>query len=181
MGRIESGAVAVGDRIRIEPSGQSATVSRIFDGGEDIAKAAAPRSITLVIDEDLDISRGDMITQENAPTSLEKTFSAMVCWMDQDVLDIRRPYVLKHTTRSTRAAITAIDYRLDIASLRSSPAEVLKMNDIGRIRFKTREALSADDYAENRSTGAFILIDEASNKTVAAGMIGASALDSTHG
>jgi sulfate adenylyltransferase subunit 1 len=134
-----------------------------------------------VIDEDLDISRGDLITSAEQPTSLSKTFSAMVCWMDEEALDLRRSYLIKHTTRTTRAAITSIDYRLDIGSLRSSAADALHMNDIGRIQFKTREALSADDYSSNRSTGAFILIDEASNHTVAAGMIGASALDSTHG
>ncbi len=181
MGRIESGQIKVGQRIRVEPSGRSASVASIYLGAQTVESAQAPSSITLVIDEDLDISRGDLITLEQQPTQLNKTFSAMVCWMDEEALDLRRPYLIKHTTRSTRAAITAIDYRLDIASLRSSAADALHMNDIGRIQFKTREALSADDYSVNRSTGAFILIDEASNRTVAAGMIGASALDSTNG
>jgi sulfate adenylyltransferase subunit 1 len=181
MGRIESGSVAVGDQLLVEPSGRSATVARIFDGQNFIDKARAPSSVTIVLEEDVDVSRGDMLTHKSDSTSGSKSFSAMVCWMDEEPLDLRRPYLIKHTTRQSRAMIGAVDYRLDITSLRSAKAETLAMNDIGRITFKTRDALSADPYETNRSSGAFILIDEASNRTVAAGMLGASSLDSTHG
>ena len=180
MGRIESGSVAIGDRIRIEPSGREARIDAIHNGLELVQHASAPASVTIVIDQDLDISRGDMFTGAAQGTALNKNLSAMLCWMDQEGLDLRRPYLIKHTTRSSRASISSIDYRLDISSLRAMQATTLAMNDIGRITFKTRDALSSDDYISDRSTGAFILIDEASNRTVAAGMIGPSRLDSTN-
>ena len=181
MGRIETGRVALGDRIRVEPSGREAVISEIYDGAELVEEASSPTSVTLVIDKDLDISRGDMLTGVASGTTLAKDFSAMLCWMDEEGLDLRRPYLIKHTTRTSRASVTAIDYRLDIETLRATPAGTLQMNDIGRIKFRTRDLLSADDYIRDRSTGAFILIDEASNRTVAAGMIGRSRLDSTNG
>jgi sulfate adenylyltransferase subunit 1 len=182
MGRIESGRLALGDRIVIEPSGHKTTVEAIYRGPDLVREAFAPHAVTVVLADEFDVSRGNLITHEANRTQAAKQFSALLCWMDQEPLDPQRRYLIKHTTRTTAATFPTIDYRLDIESLAPVSANgSLGMNDIGRVSLRTRDVLSADNFLENRATGAFIVIDEVTNHTVAAGMIGPSAMDRVHG
>ena len=175
MGRIESGSVAVGDKLTVQPSGQSATVKDIvtFDGSQ--GTAAAGQSVTLLLEEYLDISRGDTLSGAAAPATLLKQVVADVCWMSDEPLDLRRKYWIKHGTRQTGAKVTRVDTLLDINTQQrhavENQAAGLKLNDIARIHLTVQQPLAADAYADIRATGAFILIDEVTHQTVAAGMI----------
>ena len=175
MGRIESGKVAVGDQLVVQPSGQSATVKDIvtFDGS--LQSASAGQSVTLLLNEYLDISRGDTLSNAQAPATLLKQVVADVCWMSDEPLDLRRKYWIKHGTRQTAAKVTKVDTLLDVNTQErkavDDPAAGLKLNDIARIHLTVQQPLAADAYADIRATGAFILIDEVTHQTVAAGMI----------
>ncbi|XYJ09292.1 sulfate adenylyltransferase subunit 1 [Telluria sp. B2] len=175
MGRIESGKVSVGDKLVVQPSGQTATVKDIvtFDGS--LQSASAGQSITLLLNEYLDISRGDTLASLDAPATLLKQVVADVCWMSDEPLDLRRKYWIKHGTRQTAAKVTKVDTLLDVNTQErkavDNPAEALKLNDIARINLTVQQPLAADAYADIRATGAFILIDEVTHQTVAAGMI----------
>jgi sulfate adenylyltransferase subunit 1 len=171
MGRIESGRVQVGDQLVVQPSGQTATVKDIvtFEGSHQ--SAVAGQSVTLLLNEYLDISRGDLLAGAAQPATLLKQVVADVCWMSDEPLDLRRKYWIKHGTRQASAKVTRVDTLLDINTQQRHPAEGLKLNDIARISVSVAQPLAADDYADNRATGAFILIDEVTHQTVAAGMI----------
>ena len=171
MGRIESGRVAVGDKLVVQPSGQTATVKEIvtFDGS--LASAAAGQSVTLLLNEYLDISRGDLLASLDQPATLLKQVVADVCWMSDEPLDARRKYWIKHGTRQTAAKIKQVDSILDVNTQQRHAAEGLKLNDIATVQLTVQQPLTADAYADNRATGAFILIDEVTYQTVAAGMI----------
>ncbi|MEW6370644.1 MAG: sulfate adenylyltransferase subunit 1 [Pseudomonadota bacterium] len=175
MGRIESGKVAVGDKLVVQPSGQSATVKDIvtFDGS--LQSASAGQSVTLLLNEYLDISRGDTLASADTPATLLKQVVADVCWMSDEPMDLRRKYWIKHGTRQTAAKVTKVDTLLDVNTQQrkvvDNPAEGLKLNDIARINLTVQQPLAADAYADIRATGAFILIDEVTHQTVAAGMI----------
>jgi len=171
MGRIEAGKVSRGDKLLVQPGGQSATVKDILTLDGSLQSAAAGQSVTILLDEYLDISRGDMLASaENAPVLL-KTVSADLCWLSEDALDPRRKYWLKHTTKQVAARVTKIDTLLDINTQERHPAESLKLNDIARVSINVQQAIAADSYDAIRATGAFILIDEVTHQTVAAGMI----------
>ncbi|OON63746.1 sulfate adenylyltransferase [Massilia sp. KIM] len=171
MGRIESGQVKVGDKLVVQPSGQAATVKEIvtFDG--PLQSAAAGQSVTLVLNEYVDVSRGDVLSSSEQPATLLKQVVADVCWMADEPLDLRRKYWLKHGTRQTAAKVTRVDSILDVNTQQRHAAEGLKLNDIARIGLTVQQPLAADAYDEIRATGAFILIDEVTHQTVAAGMI----------
>jgi sulfate adenylyltransferase subunit 1 len=171
MGRIESGKVAVGDKLVVQPSGQVATVKDIvtFDGS--LQSASSGQSITLLLNEYVDVSRGDMLAGFDAPATQLKQVVADVCWMSDEPLDLRRKYWIKHGTRQTAAKVTKVDTLLDVNTQQRHPAEGLKLNDIARINLTVQQPLAADAYADIRATGAFILIDEVTHQTVAAGMI----------
>ncbi|UVW29990.1 sulfate adenylyltransferase subunit 1 [Massilia sp. H6] len=171
MGRIESGQVAVGDKLVVQPSGQSATVKDIvtFDGS--LLSASAGQSVTLLLDEYLDISRGDLLASREQPATLLKQVVADLCWMSDEPLDLRRKYWIKHGTRQTGAKLTRIDSILDVNTQQRHAAEGLTLNDIARVHLNVQQPLAADAYADNRALGAFILIDEVTHQTVAAGMI----------
>jgi sulfate adenylyltransferase subunit 1 len=171
MGRIESGVVNVGDTLVVQPSGQSATVKEIvtFDGS--LQSATAGQSVTLVLNEYVDVSRGDMLAGSTQPATLLKQVTADVCWMADEPLDLRRKYWLKHGTRQTAAKFARIDTLLDVNTQEHHPAEGLKLNDIARVQLTVQQPLAADAYDAIRATGAFILIDEVTHQTVAAGMI----------
>jgi sulfate adenylyltransferase subunit 1 len=171
MGRIESGVVAVGDTLVVQPSGQTATVKDIVTLEGSHSSAVAGQSITLLLNEYLDISRGDMLAGADQPATLLKQVSADLCWMADEPLDLRRKYWLKHGTRQTAAKVTAIDTLLDINTQARHPATGLKLNDIARVALTVQQPLAADAYDDIRATGAFILIDEVTHQTVAAGMI----------
>ncbi|EKU80788.1 sulfate adenylyltransferase subunit 1 [Massilia sp. UYP32] len=171
MGRIESGVVKVGDKLTVQPSNQSATVKEIvtFDGS--LESAVAGQSVTLVLNEYVDVSRGDMLAGSEQPATLLKQVTADVCWMADEPLDLRRKYWIKHGTRQTAAKVARLDTILDVNTQQRHPAEGLKLNDIARVQLTVQQPLAADAYADIRATGAFILIDEVTHQTVAAGMI----------
>jgi len=171
MGRIEAGTVRIGDQLLVQPGGQSASVKEIvtFDGPLEFASAG--QSVTILLNEYLDISRGDMLVATESPPTVLTTLQADVCWLSEDPLDMRRKYWLKHTTRQVAARVTHIDTLLDIHTQERLATDTLKLNDIARITIKAQQPLAADDYEVIRATGAFILIDEVTHQTVAAGMI----------
>ena len=171
MGRVEAGTVHKGDVLVVQPSGHRATVKDILTLDGSLESASAGKSITLLLDEYVDISRGDMLVSAEAPASLLKNFSADVCWLSEESLDLGRKYWLKHTTRQVAAKVTSIDSLLDINTQQAESGTELKLNGIARLRLTVQQALAADSYDDMRSTGSFILIDEISHQTVAAGMI----------
>jgi sulfate adenylyltransferase subunit 1 len=171
MGRIEAGKVSIGDKLVVQPSGQSATVKDIVTLDGSLASAVVGQSVTILLNEYLDVSRGDMLSSFDRPATLLKTISADVCWLSEEPLDLRRKYWLKHGTRQTSARVTKVDTLLDINTQQRHAAEGLKLNDIARISLNVQQPLAADAYDTIRATGAFILIDEVTHQTVAAGMI----------
>ena len=180
-GQIASGTIHVGERIAVLPSGRSAEVARIvtFDG--DLAEAHAPLSVTLVLNQELDISRGDLIAAADAVPSVTRHIGAQLVWMDERPLKLNRRYLLKHTSHTVPAFVTSIAHRTNIATLAHEAAETLEMNALGAVRVELLRPIALDAYAENRGTGAFILIDAATNSTVAAGMITAVDADTSDG
>ncbi|WP_322401383.1 sulfate adenylyltransferase subunit 1 [Massilia luteola] len=175
MGRVESGKVAVGDKILVQPSGQAATVKEILTFDGPLQQAVAGQSITLTLNEHVDISRGDVLAPSEQPATLLKQVKAEVCWMADEPLDVRRKYWIKHGTRQTMAKVKAIESILDVNTQTrhavDNPSEGLKLNDIALIELAVQQPLAADAYDAIRATGAFILIDEVTHQTVAAGMI----------
>ncbi|MYM36535.1 sulfate adenylyltransferase [Duganella sp. FT50W] len=171
MGRIEAGKVSVGDKLVVQPSGQAATVKDIVTLEGSHQSAVVGQSITLLLDEYLDISRGDLLASAAQPATQLKQLKADVCWMSDEPLDVRRKYWIKHGTRQTSAKVKAIESLLDINTQQRHSAEGLKLNDIATIELAVQQPLAADAYSDIRATGAFILIDEVTHQTVAAGMI----------
>ncbi|MFT5642824.1 MAG: sulfate adenylyltransferase subunit 1, partial [Janthinobacterium sp.] len=171
MGRIEAGKVSVGDQLVVQPSGQKATVKDIVTLDGSFASAVVGQSVTLLLNEYLDISRGDMLSSFDRPATLLKTISADVCWLSEDPLDLRRKYWIKHGTKQTTVRVTKVDTLLDINTQQRHAADGLKLNDIARICLTAQQPLAADAYDQIRATGSFILIDEVTHQTVAAGMI----------
>ena len=173
-GQIVSGTVRPGDRIAVLPSGRSAEVERIVTWDGDLDEAHAPLSVTLVLNQELDISRGDLIVAADAPATVARSVKAALVWMDQRPLELNRRYLLKHTSQTVPVVVATIEHRTDIGTLTREPAETLEMNGIGAVTLKLLRPIALDLYGENRSTGAFILIDAETNATVAAGMITAA-------
>ncbi len=171
MGRIEAGKVAIGDKLTVQPSGKTATVKDILTLEGSIPHAQAGKSVTILLEEYLDISRGDMLTAQDQPAQLLKSLQADVCWLSEEPLDMRRKYWIKHTTKQTAAKVTKVESLLDINTQEQRMGDGLNLNDIGRISLTVQQPLAADSYDAIRSTGAFILIDEVTHQTVAAGMI----------
>ncbi len=172
-GTLAGGSLRVGDEVVVLPSGLPATVAAIdgFDG--PLTDADEGDAVVVRLAEHIDISRGDMLCRPKNRPTVTQDLDAMVCWMDdQTPLRVRGMYTLKHTTRSVRAMVTDLRYELDISTLhRTTEATTLALNSIGRIALRTTAPLFVDDYHRNRTTGSFILIDEATNATVAGGMI----------
>ena len=172
MGRIESGEIAVGDEITVLPSGRTSKVKEIVTYDGKLQRAYAPQSITLTLEDEIDISRGDMFVKSSAnPPAVEKEFEAMLCWLSEAPLDRNRKYIIKHTTRMVKCLFSRLEYRVDVNTLAHNETTLLNMNDIARVAMKVQQPLALDHYSKNRSTGSFIVIDEATNNTVAAGMI----------
>jgi sulfate adenylyltransferase subunit 1 len=171
-GRIEAGEVSVGDEITILPSGRTTTVKEIVTYDGNLTTAFAPQSVTITLNDEIDISRGDMFVKTSAhPPKVEKEFEATLCWLSEAPLDRNRKYLVKHTTRSAKCLFSRLDYRVDVNTLEQHAVEKLNMNDIARVAIKVQSPLVFDSYDIDRATGSFIVIDEASNNTVAAGMI----------
>jgi len=171
MGRIEYGKISKGDNLLVQPSGQQATVKDILTYEGSLESAFAGQSITVVLNEHVDISRGDMLTSPEHPPTLVKTFEADICWLSEVPLDIRHRYWLKHTTKQISARVTALQSLLDINMQERRPTESVKLNDIARVSITVQQPLAADAYDVLRKTGSFILIDEVSHQTAAAGLI----------
>lgn len=171
MGRVESGSIQVGDAVTVLPSGRTSLVKAIELGGEPLREAITEQSVTLLLTDEIDISRGDMIVKTKALPTQTKQVNATVCWLAEAPLDRARTYLIRHTTRETKAKVAAIEWRVDINTLERQAAERLHMNDIAQVSFKLAQPLLTDPYVDNRGTGAFIIIDESTNNTVGAGMI----------
>ena len=171
MGRVESGEIAVGDAVTALPSGRTSRVKAIEIGGEKIDCAIHEQSVSLLLEDEIDISRGDMIVKTAEAREPLKQIDANVCWMSENPMSPARTYLVRHTAREVKAKIAKIDYRLDINSLEHESVATLAMNDIARLTLKLAQPLFADPYRENRATGAFIIIDESTNNTVGAGMM----------
>jgi sulfate adenylyltransferase subunit 1 len=171
MGRIEAGKVRKGDALLVQPSGLKATVKDIVTLDGSLECAVVGQSVTILLNEHVDISRGDMLVPADSPATVLKTVTADVCWLSEEPLDLRRKYWLKHTTRQVSAKVTKVDTLLDINTQEKRPATGLQLNDVASITLTVQQPLAADAYRAIRSTGAFILIDEVTHQTVAAGMI----------
>ena len=180
-GQIASGTVAPGDRIVVLPSGKSAEVARIVTYDGDLDEAHAPLSVTLVLDRELDISRGDLIAAGDAQPVVAKHIQAALVWMDQRPLARNRRYLLKHTSQTVPAFVSSIQHRANIGTLAHEQAETLGLNEIGVAHFELLHPIALDLYSQNRATGAFVLIDPETNGTVAAGMITAASALQTSG
>ena len=176
-GQVAGGFFRPGDEVVILPSGFTSKVAAIDTLAGPVEEAFAPMSVTIRLEDDIDVSRGDMICRVNNHPEVGQDLDAMVCWLTDKPLAVGGKYAIKHTTRSARALVRDLRYRLDINTLhRDESASGLGLNEIGRLRLRTTAPLMFDEYRRNRTTGSFILIDEATNATVGAGMIlGASA------
>ena len=172
QGRIERGSVQQGQIIRIEPNGLTAKVTEIITPKGEVTQAVAGEVITLRLDRDIDISRGDLFVDESSPLTPQKQLEATICWFDERPLNTARKYLLKHGTQTVFAKISEIESVLNVHTLeQESGATALKMNDIARVRLSLQKPIVATTYEENIAGGAFILVDEATYNTVAAGMI----------
>jgi len=170
-GTIASGSVSAGDDIVVLPSGLATRVKAIDTLGGPGARASAGDAVVLTTTDDVDISRGDMIARRRNLPSVAKRLDAYLCWMDPVDLAVGRTYLLAHTTRRVQAVVTAIEYRVNVDTLHRESAGALAMNDIGRVDITAAEPLCFDSYRLNSATGSFVLIDPATNATVAAGML----------
>jgi sulfate adenylyltransferase large subunit len=171
-GQVAGGVLRKGDEVVVLPSGMSSRVAKIetFDG--ELEEAFPPMSVVVHLDNDVDVSRGDMLCRPNNRPVVGQDLEAMVCWMAEQPLSPRGKYALKHTTRNTRAMVSSIQYKLDVnTGHRNEGVQQLGLNDLGRISLRTMAPICYDEYRRNRATGSFILVDEATNATVGAGML----------
>ncbi|MEN3111305.1 sulfate adenylyltransferase subunit 1 [Uliginosibacterium paludis] len=171
QGRIESGSVKVGDLLTALPNGRESRVKAVQIGGVDIAEGVTEQSVTLLLEDEIDISRGDMLVKSAEVPEQKKEIEAMLCWLSETPLSPARTYLIRHTTRTTKAKLTGIGFKVDVNSQAHVEAAQLAMNDIAKVGFKLAQPVFADAYSANRATGAFIVIDESNNNTVGAGMI----------
>jgi sulfate adenylyltransferase subunit 1 len=171
-GRVEAGVLRRGDKVRVLPSGLTSTVEGIDTPAGELAEAPFGRSVTVRLRDDLDVSRGDLIVAEGDPEPItSRELLATVCWLTDRPLRAGDRYQVRHATRDVRAVVSEVRSKLDIASVVDLPATELGLNDIGTVHIRLAAPLASDPYSVNRSTGAFLLVDEASGATVAAGMV----------
>ena len=171
-GTVAGGVFRPGDEVVVLPSGFTTTITAIDAGSGPVDEAFTPMAVTMALADDLDIGRGDMICRPANQPTVGQDLDAMVCWLGEVPLQPRGKYVLKHTTRSVRAMVRDVQYRLDINNLhRDDHAERLSLNEIGRVSLRSTAPLFTDEYRRNRTTGSFVLVDEVTNATVAAGMV----------
>ena len=171
-GRIDGGVFKAGDKVKILPSGFSSTIKSIELNGEEIEEAFSPMSVTMRLNDEIDISRGDMIVRENNTPEITQDIEALVTWMSEKPLQSRTKVFVKHTTNECISMVKDIKYKIDINTLhRIEDVDKLEMNDIARISIRASKPLFVDPYNRNRFTGSIILIDEQTNETIGAGMI----------
>ena len=171
-GRVAGGVLKPGDEVMVLPSGMTSKIAGIDVFDKQIPEAFPPMSVTVRLEDDIDVSRGDMICRVNNAPAASQDIDAMVCWMSTEPMRPRQKLLIKHTTRTGKAIVSDIAYRLDINTLhRDQDGDELQLNEIGRVKLRSAIPLLADPYSKNRTTGSFILIDEATGATVGAGMI----------
>ncbi len=172
-GQVASGVLKPGDEVMVLPSGFTTRIASIATADGPVEEAYPPMSVTIRLEDELDVSRGDLICRPHNQPAVAQDIEAMLCWMDESrPMAVGGKYAIKHTTRAARAVVRQLHYRLDVNSLhRDESAEALRLNEIGRVRLRTTVPLLADEYRRNRTTGGFIVIDETTNRTVGAGMI----------
>jgi sulfate adenylyltransferase subunit 1 len=171
-GRVAGGVFRKGDKVRVLPSGFLSKISRIDTEKGELQEAFPPMSVTLLLEDDIDISRGDMIVKENNSPEVSQDIEAMICWFHPKPLQVRGKYIVLHTNKEVKCMVKELVYKLNINTLSKIEGEsVVGMNDIARISIRTTQALLFDPYRKNRVSGSFILVDEGSYETVAAGMI----------
>ena len=171
-GRVAGGVFKPGDAVVSQPSGLTSRIKSIHGPSGDLQEAFAPMSVVMTLEDEIDVSRGDTITKANNPPNVTQDVEAMICWFSEKKLVPNGKYIIRHTTREAKSVIKAVRYKVNINTLHKAEGDLdIGMNDIGRIQLRTAVPLIADAYQRNRSTGSFILIDEFTNATVAAGMI----------
>lgn len=171
-GRIAGGVFRVGDKVKALPSGFTSKIKSIVTMDGDLQEAFAPQSVTITLEDEIDISRGDMIVRENNLPQVEQEFDVMLCWMNEKKMVPRGKYILRHTSRECKCIVKETKYKLNINTLQRLEDDLeIGLNDIGRVTIRTTVPLFFDSYRKNRNTGSIILVDEATNETVAAGMI----------
>ena len=171
-GRVAGGVFKPGDDVTVMPSGFSTKVKNIHQDEKEIQEAFAPKSVTITLEDEIDISRGDMLVKANNPPKQGQDIEAMICWFSNTNLNPRGKFVIRHTTKETKAIVQGISYKVDINTLRKEEDTTsFSLNEIGRVSIRTAAPLFYDSYNQNRQTGSFILIDPGNNETVAAGII----------
>ncbi len=170
-GKIISGIYKKGEQVNILPSGASTTIRKIEIAGEEVESAFAPQSVTLLLDTDIDISRGDSIIPAEETPQISNEITVLLCWLSEEPLQPFNKYILQHNNKRVLASVKEILYKLDVNSLTEEPANSVQLNDVVKVKIKTAERLVFDSYQQIQGTGAAILIDETSNNTVAAMMI----------
>ncbi len=170
-GQIAAGTIRPGDEVLVLPSNRRSRVSRIVTFSGNLEQAQAPQSVTLVLEDELDVSRGDMLVSSAAPATVTSRLKASLVWMNEQPLELARRYLLKHTSRTVPVQVAAVQYRLAVDTLEQASADSLRLNEIGLVELETVQPLVVDRYRDNRVTGSFVLIDPTTNATIAAGMI----------
>ncbi len=173
-GQLAGGIVRPGDEVVVLPSGIETRVAAVETADGELEEAFPPLSVTLRLEDDVDVSRGDMIVDDGSAPEPVRSLEATVCWMSERPLTPHTRLKLKHTTRTVPARVEAVESRIDTTSLEDEPADELELNDVGRVHLRLGQPLFADPYERNRVTGSFILIDEATNDTAGGGMIEAT-------
>jgi len=170
-GQIASGVLKPGDPVMVLPSGRTSRVKSIVTQDGELARAFPPMSVTVCLEDEVDVSRGNMLVPPSHSPHVTRCIDARLVWMDNQPLDLRRQYLIKHTTQWVKAQVRYVRYRVDVNSFQRHPASELKLNEIGAVVIDTHSPLFVDQYRRNRATGSFVLVDPISNATVAAGMI----------
>ncbi|MFN1835339.1 sulfate adenylyltransferase subunit CysN [Balneola sp. MJW-20] len=170
-GRIASGHIRPGDEVKALPSGKTTRVKEIVTRDGNLEAAFPGDSVTLTMEDEIDISRGDMIVRKNNVPTIRNEFEAYLCWMNEEAMQLNKEYVIMHTTQTAKVYITDLFYRMNVDSLSQEDADKLELNEIGRVSVKSSKPIFFDPYQINQKTGSFIIIDPASNVTVGAGMI----------
>ena len=170
-GQVAGGILRPGDPVLALPSRQKTRIQSIVTYDGELSEAGSPMSVTVKLEDEIDLSRGDMLVSPSAPPEVSRRFEAMVVWFDPRPLELNRVYLVKHTGRQVKAKATLIRYCVNVNTLAHAPADQLEMNGIAAVEFETNEPLFFDSYRRNRTTGSFILIDPLANSTVGAAMI----------
>lgn len=170
-GKVASGIIRKGDEVMALPSGKKSKVARIVTYEGDLDYAFPPQSITITLEDEIDVSRGEMLVHPNALPKVSRNFESMLVWMDEEPMDTDKQFFIKHTTNTSRIRIDNIKYKVDVNTMEHSKVQNLVLNEIGRVVFTAAKELFFDSYQDNKSCGAFILIDPITNNTCAVGMI----------